>query len=180
MPLLLSQMDYAHEDIGQVIMLYAIGVLVASIYISRYVDRTGKIDSILFWGTSISGIGLLLIGLIEWQPVAESPYGATVVLIAGVMVIGIAHGFICAPVVTRIAETRIAESIGVNSVTSTYRFLERLGHIAGPIIVGQLFVFAGQTTTVVAWVGAAIVVLGLIFVMQMQPAQRDISEGLSS
>jgi predicted MFS family arabinose efflux permease len=180
LPLLLSQMDYAHEDIGQVIMLYAIGVLVASIYISRYVDRTGKIDSILFWGTSISGIGLLLIGLVEWQPVAESAYGPTVVLIAGVIVIGIAHGFICAPVVTRIAETRIAESIGVNSVTSTYRFLERLGHIAGPIIVGQLFVFAGQTTTVVAWVGAGIVVLGLIFVLQMQPAQRDISEGLSS
>ena len=122
----------------------------------------------------------MLIGLIEWQPVADSAYGATVVLIGRVVIIGITHGFICAPVVTRIAETRIAKSIGVNSVTSTYRFLERLGHIAGPIIVGQLFVFAGQTTMVVAWVGAAIVVLGLIFVLQIQPERRDVSEGLSS
>lgn len=176
LPILLTQMEYAQEDIGQLIMLYAIGVLVSSIYVSRYVDRTGKTDAILFWGTTISGIGLLMIGLTEWRAVAESAHGVTAILIIGVITIGIAHGFITAPVVTRIAETKISETIGINSVTATYRFLERLGHIAGPIIVGQLFLFGGQTTTVVTWVGAAVVLFGLIFILQVQPQRHEHSQ----
>jgi MFS family permease len=171
-PLLLSQMGYAHEDIGQVIMLYAIGVLVASNYVSRFVDRTGQTNAILFWGTAISGIGLIMIGMIEWQTIISSAQGTTTLLIAGVLILGLAHGFVCAPVITSIGETRIAQEVGASSVTATYRFLERIGHIAGPIIVGQLFLFANQGTTVFIWVGVAVIVMGLIFVAQAAAPTR--------
>ena len=49
LPLLLGQNGYRQEEIGQIIMLYAIGVVVASGYVSRLVDRTGSTTAVLFW-----------------------------------------------------------------------------------------------------------------------------------
>ena len=40
MPLLLVQYGYRPEDIGQIIMLYGLGVMAATGYVSRLVDRT--------------------------------------------------------------------------------------------------------------------------------------------
>lgn len=170
LPLLLSMNGYAPEDIGQIIMLYAVGVLVACTYISRYVDRCGRTSAILFWGTTISGVGLALIGLVDWIPVAETTYGPTVLLILGVVILGIAHGFIWAPIITSVADSKISQKIGVASTTATYRFLERIGHIAGPIIIGQLFLMMGQTSFVIAWIGVAIVLLGALSLIHFNPS----------
>src|SRR6266851_4498670 len=62
LPLLLGQEGYRQEEIGQVIMLYALAVVASSSLISRMVDRTGRTESMLFWGAVISGFGLVLIG----------------------------------------------------------------------------------------------------------------------
>ena len=137
LPVLLSQYRYAQEDIGQIIMIYAAGVVVASLYASRIVDRTGRTQTILFLGSVISGLGLFLIGVIGWLPAdAEGGHssGVTFLLILGVATVGIAHGLINAPVVTHVADSQLAGSVGASSLTATYRFLERLGHIAGPIV----------------------------------------------
>lgn len=163
LPLLLSQQNFAQEDIGQIIMLYAAGVLVASTYMARRVDRTGNTSTVLFWGATISGAGLLLVGLMAWEPFRGGPL-STELLIAGVIVVGIAHGCINAPVVTHVADLELSSRIGVSSVTATYRFLERIGHAIGPIIVSQLFFFGGDSAIVVAWVGAAVLVFGLLFI----------------
>ncbi|MFQ5775319.1 MAG: MFS transporter [Kiloniellaceae bacterium] len=176
LPLLLARQAYAQEDIGQIIMLYAVGVLVASTYISRLVDRIGKTEGILFWGSVISGLGLLLIGLSGWARFVDWPSGrllVNVAMIAGVTIVGLAHGFINAPVVTRVADSKLAMEIGPNSATANYRFLERVGHVAGPIIVGQLFLIAGQDATVVSWIGGAIVFFGLVFILSCTPANPN-------
>ncbi len=170
LPLIMSRMGYAAESIGQVIMLYAIGVLLASNYSARYVDRTRRTETALFWGTAAAGVALLLVGLMEWQAIAAIGFGSTLLLVVGVLVLGLAHGLICAPVVTRIAECRIAAAIGANSAVATYRFLERIGHVAGPIIVGQLLLLAGHSPAVVAWIGAMIIALGLIYLARYQSA----------
>jgi predicted MFS family arabinose efflux permease len=174
LPLLLAQKEYAQEDIGQIIMVYAAGVVLASTYVSRLVDRTGQTYAILFWGATISGVGLLLIGLIDMSPLGSGPASSTIVtatLIIGVATVGVAHGFINAPVVTHVADSELAGKIGASSLTATYRFLERLGHIAGPIIVGQLFVLWGQDATILAWVGVAILLCGLLFLFPAFPGQ---------
>ena len=165
LPLLLASKQYQQEDIGQIIMVYAAGVVIASSYVSRLVDRTGKTDTILFWGAVISGIGLMAIGLIDWEGLNRAGDGklSTFVLILGVAIVGIAHGFINAPVVTHVAESQLATKIGAASVTATYRFLERIGHVAGPVIVGQLFLFWGQSAANLLWVGVAIAFLGVLF-----------------
>ena len=174
LPLLLSQYRYAQEDIGQIIMIYAAGVVVASLYASRIVDRTGRTQTILFLGSVISGLGLFLIGVIGWLPAgAEAGHssGVTFLLILGVAIVGVAHGLINAPVVTHVADSQLAGSVGASSLTATYRFLERLGHIAGPIVVAQLFLLAGQNSQVLLWIGMVVVVLGFLFVLPTSSGQ---------
>ncbi len=166
LPLLLAHKHYAQEDIGQIIMVYAAGVVLASSWVSRLVDRTGKTDTILFWGAVISGVGLMAIGLIDWDGLNRGDDGGllvTMVLIIGVATVGVAHGFINAPVVTHVAESELASKIGPTSVTATYRFLERIGHVAGPMIVGQMFLYWGQSALNLMWIGVAIALLGILF-----------------
>ncbi len=169
MPLLMTRMGYAQEDIGQILMVYAAGVLVASSVISRLVDRSGKTDGVLFAGALASGVGLIIISMTGW-PTAH--YGATALLVIGTAVVGIAHGFINAPVITHIANSHLATAIGPPSATATYRLLERLGHIGGPLIVGQLFVSSGPEPEIIGLLGAGIIVFGLIFILHI-PAPKE-------
>jgi len=174
LPLILARRGYPQDDIGQVIMLYALGVLVASSYASRVVDRTGRSAWALVLGAGASGVGLLLVGL---APAA--PHSA-VVLLAGVVLVGLAHGCINAPIVTHVAELEVSNRIGVEAVTATYRFLERLGHALGPVLVAQLLLFNGQDAGAVAWIGAAVVALGLLFAARIDAGPTRLQRGASA
>jgi MFS family permease len=162
LPLVLGQLGYRQEDIGQIIMLYGLGVVAASGQVSRLVDRTGNTQSILFSGAMLSGLGLAMIGLVGYL---NGSLAATATVIFAVVVVGIAHGFINAPVVTHVSQSQLAGRIGMNPVTTTYRFLERIGHVAGPFIVSQLFIVFGQGPRVIAGIGIATAILGILFVV---------------
>ena len=175
LPLLLTKQGYPAEDIGQIIMIYAACVVLSSSYVSRLVDRIGHTHEILFWGATICGIGLTLIAFLDWQPpgaATDSPVPTTI-LIVGVAIVGIAHGFINAPVVTHVAESALAGRVGASSLTATYRFLERVGHIAGPIIISQLFLLGGQEAKLMLWVAGAITLFGLIFLIRTPTIEID-------
>ncbi len=167
MPLLLAGQRLAQEDIGQIIMFYALGVLVSSHFISRYADRKGNLRLILFFGLALSGVGLCVIGAIGWAPVTAmslGPIALTLVLLVGTFTVGVGHGCINAPVVTHIATTDISQRLGEAPVTAFYRFIERVGHVAGPILVGQLFLIANQSPTAIAWLGGAMMLFALAFI----------------
>jgi len=172
LPLLLGQYGYRQEEIGQIIMLYGIGVVVASAYVARVVDRTGNTETVLFWGAAISGLGLIFIGLMGSDALVQGGFG-TFVVTGGVVTVGVAHGLINAPVVTHVAHSRLAAQIGANSVTTTYRFLERLGHVAGPFLVGQFFLIWGQNARVLMWIGVATAILGILFLIRTAPPRLD-------
>jgi len=172
LPLLLGQYGYRQEEIGQIIMLYGIGVVVASAYVARVVDRTGNTETVLFWGAAISGLGLIFIGLMGSDALVQGGFG-TFVVTGGVVTVGVAHGLINAPVVTHVAHSRLAAQIGANSVTTTYRFLERVGHVAGPFLVGQFFLIWGQNARVLMWIGVATAILGILFLIRTAPPRLD-------
>jgi MFS family permease len=165
LPLLLGQYGYRSEDIGQVIMLYAMSVVAASGVISRLVDKTGNTTSILFLGAALSGIGLVLIGTMGSPMVGDGVLSSALV-VAGVVSVGLAHGFINAPVVTHVAHSQLAKEIGANSVTTTYRFVERIGHVAGPALVAQFFLLWGQSPQILMGIGIGTVVLGFLFLVR--------------
>jgi MFS family permease len=167
LPILMARLDYAQEDIGQILMFYSGGVLISSHLVSKLADRTGKTGPLLFWGSIGSGIGLVLIGMMGWetQAAAQRPLLATAILIAGMAVLGLAHGFINAPIITHIGNTPVAGQVGRASTVAIYRFLERIGHIMGPIIVGQLLLANSLNPITISWIGIATVVLGLTFIL---------------
>jgi hypothetical protein len=111
----------------------------------------------------MSGVGLILMGLMG-STVTGNGALSTSVVIAGTILVGIAHGFINAPVVTHVGQIALAKRLGANPVTTSYRFLERIGHIAGPFVVAQLFLLWGQQAQTIAWIGFATTILGLLFV----------------
>ena len=165
-PLLMARQGYRQEDIGQLLMLYAAGVVLVNELSARWVDRTGGTRAVLVGGALLSGAGLGLIGLLGWSWFDEIPYGAVVEIlfvVTGIVLLGAAHGFINAPIVSHVAGLELGQRIGVSALTATYRFLERIGHVAGPLVVGQMFLFAGEQAIVLAWSGLAIVVLGVLF-----------------
>jgi predicted MFS family arabinose efflux permease len=168
LPLLLGQYGYRQEEIGQIIMLYGVGVVAASAYVSRLVDRTGNTEKVLFWGAAISGMGLVLVSLMGTDLLGNGAV-STAAVVAGVVVVGMAHGFINAPVVTHVAHSELAGEIGATPVTTAYRFLERIGHVAGPFLVGQLFLIWGQSAHVLLWIGIATITLGFLFLVRTTP-----------
>jgi MFS family permease len=171
-PLLLGKQGYRHEDIGQILMLYGIGVIAASTYASRLVDRTGNSQRALFRGAFASGFGLVIIGIGGSSNIADGTLN-TLVVIVSVVIVGVAHGFINAPVITHIAQSDLALQIGVNPVAAAYRFLERVGHIAGPLLLGHAFILWGENAQVLAWIGFILIGLGFAFLIGSVPPTRS-------
>ncbi|MEL6287798.1 MAG: MFS transporter [Pseudomonadota bacterium] len=167
LPLLLAQSGYPQEDIGQIIMIYAISVVLSSGLISSYVDGIGNARNVLFQGAVLSGVGLLLIGVSGGLDTAAETAGyvSTGLLVIGVALLGIAHGFINAPVVTFIADSDLADRIGQSTATATYRFLERIGHVAGPVVVGQLLIWTAYDWNTISVVGLVIAMFAFIFIL---------------
>lgn len=163
LPLVLGQLGYRPEDIGQIVMLYGLGVVASSGYVSRWVDRTKNTERILFIGAVMSGCGLAAIGLIN-SPILSGNWYGTALLIAAVATVGVAHGFINAPVVTHVGQSELAKRIGAVPVSTAYRFLERGGHVAGPLLLSQLFIFFGQGPNVVSGFGIVVALLGIVFI----------------
>ncbi len=163
--LLLSRRGYPPQDIGQIVMLYALGVLLITGPAARVVDRRGRSNRALFQGAALSGAALAAIGLVDWPP-AHGRIGPLEpwLIAAGVFLLGAAHGFINAPVVTNVADLPLAREIGAGTVAATYRFLERAGHIAGPIVVGQMWALGASSVPLVA-IGIAIAAFGLLFAL---------------
>ena len=166
LPLLMARQGYRQEDIGQLLMLYAAAVVLANELIARWVDRTGDTRAVLVAGGILSGVGLGLIGLLGWEWFNDVPYGSVIevlFILIGIASLGAAHGLINAPIVSHVAALALSERIGVSALTATYRFLERIGHVAGPLIVGQIFLIAGENAFVLAWIGLGIGALGILF-----------------
>ena len=165
-PLILTQQHYLAEDISQLVMLYGLGVVASTGIVSRMVDRKRNTNSVLLSGAIMSGLGLMLVGLMGAKIIGEGQL-STVVAIVGIVLVGVAHGFINAPVVTHVGISELAGRIGAAPATTTYRFLERAGHISGPFLVSQLFLIWGQGPHIIGWIGVFITMLGLLFAMQI-------------
>lgn len=164
LPILLSKMAFATDEIGQIVMFYAVGVLIANYVVGN--SKTVPLNRLLSAGMVIGCVGLIMIGGIGYmgsQWAQDNGLLVAIVLVLGVLSVGLGHGAVNAPVVSYVATTDIAARMGVISTTSLYRVLERVGHVIGPMIVGQLLLFSGQDPLVVGWIGAVLLGLFLLF-----------------
>ena len=163
LPILLSHLAFESDEIGQIIMFYALGVLLANRVVSNTTLPTNRV---LSGGMLLGSLGLLLIGFFGWLGVQWAIDHAVLMslgLVVGVLAVGLGHGAINAPVVTYVANTDLAKNVGVVTTTSLYRVLERVGHVLGPMMVGQLLVLSGHSVVLVGWIGAALLLFTLVF-----------------
>jgi len=166
LPLILAEFGYENDSIGQVIMFYAAGVLLASHFVSKLVDRVRKTVLTLLIGCLVGGVGLLLIGLLGSDLDALGLVFANreaVLVVTGMFILGISHGFINAPVVTHVVTTDGVNKVGKATSVATYRFIERIGHVIGPIVVAAILSSMGGSPLAIMYIGGAIVVFGLLF-----------------
>jgi hypothetical protein len=166
LPLMLAQLGYAKEDIGQITMLYAGAVIISSQLASARADRTADTRTLLFQGACLTALGLFLIaspGLSKPFALDLGAWPVTALVICGVVTIGVAHGFINAPIVTHVAETAAAGVVGATNAASTYRLLERIGHVMGPLAMMQIFAVMGVTWSAFATIGVGILIMALLF-----------------
>ncbi len=164
LPLLLAGLAFAMEDIGQIMMLYYGGVLLSNAIITRLTDKLGNTRLVLFIGGISSGLGLILIGLIGWDALPVQVSGWMVVLLlVGMTLLGLAHGFIQAPIITHISHTQTAQRHGQATASSLYRLYERIGNIAGPLLISAILVASNYDPFSVVWIGSGVLFLGLLF-----------------
>ncbi len=190
-PLVLSINGFTTEEIGQLLMLYYISSMVVTHYASRTVDALGNTKSVLFLSAMIGAVSMAVLGMVGFTsaedvggmaflivPLANlalefnkllALFGlsnlATYIVLVCLLLAGASNGLLAAPVLTHINKTRSAERFGNKSITATYIFLERIGHVIGPLLSSLLFVITNDTTIAIALYGIVTGVLGLIFIM---------------
>lgn len=199
MPLILTEMGFATEDIGQALMLYYISSIIITHYASRIVDYLGTARIVLFMSAIVGGIAMILIGSIgssQWQGEAlfpgfialkscvvffnqyigqfNIPELRTYILLLSLVVAGISNGLLAAPIVTHISNTIVAKRCGNQQVSAAYVFLERGGHVVGPMVISQMLVLTGQDTIAIVMFGFITVVFGLVFLAIPSTLQRHV------
>lgn len=175
MPVLLKEADFDTDVIGQIIVLYYLGVLGSTHLISKFKSRLQQTEWILFLGCIGSGAGLVLIGQQNWflglDVVSQLTDQAQnivfiMVILIGVLTIGISHGFIHAPIISHVVKSKKATLVGKATTGAAYRFLERLGHVSGPALAAILLFNSDNTVRVesLTTVGIGVLLLGVLFV----------------
>ncbi|MGR5078027.1 MFS transporter [Photobacterium swingsii] len=134
-PLILAEKGISKESIGQVLMTYAAIVLLVSYKVGPWVDKYGSSKAALTLGNFLAGIALVTLAVAFSM---ESDLLIVVLTTVAMLFMGASHGLINAPVVTHVVNATAQQQGSDSSVAATYRFLERLGHVSGAIIIGQL------------------------------------------
>ncbi|MBA7562128.1 hypothetical protein ES708_03777 [subsurface metagenome] len=195
LPLIMARMNYAKEDIGQAIMLYYIASMLISRYAAKLVDRLDATKIFLFLSNLVGGIGMFVLGLIGVNQITGTtrlPVSAslnrlalafngimattslkTLALLICLVLAGVSNGLMAAPILTHITKTKAAKRYGNKSMTATYIFLERIGHVVGPMFVSFLFILSGQKNTAISLFGAITIILGLIFLVTAKDMKTE-------
>jgi len=171
MPIFLIEQEFDTDAIGQIIIFYYIGVLLSTLLLSQTQYFKNKTKLILSIGNIGSGIGLIIIGSIQWllEIYPNHEFVLIITVIVGILLVGLSHGFIHAPVVSYVVETENAAVVGKATMAATYRFIERIGHIMGPYLAYLLLVNNGITQIEMLKVlGFLLITFGVIFIIPMQ------------
>lgn len=140
-PLTLSELGDSRSEIGRVAMLYGLAALFLGPACARLADRFAAHGPLVGAGGFLAGIGLI--------PVFFFP--TTLGVLVGVLLLGIGQAMSISPqlaLVTRICKPQI-ERFGRDPVLGIYRFVERLGGAAGPLVaagLAGLFGYPGAVT----------------------------------
>lgn len=187
-PLLLTKKGFATEDIGLALMLYYISGMLTTHFATKVVDGPGATRWVLSISAVIGGLSSLFLGFIGINRLIEQAAIPGITLLSYlaigfngllaqmglvgidsylilffIVLIGVSNGLLAAPIMTHIGNTEIAEKRGVKTVSATYVFIERFGHVTGPAVISILIAANSGSTLAISFFGVITIILGCTF-----------------
>jgi predicted MFS family arabinose efflux permease/HAMP domain-containing protein len=153
-PLALAGLGNTPSEIGRIIMIYGACTVILSPSLAEVADRWGAPAAMAALGGVVAGVGLVPAMAIE----------GTWPLVVAVLMVGIGQAAAIAPQLAAVPHfcPRECIELGQPSVLAAFRFLERLGSIAGPLLAASLMARFGIHGAIVG-LGAVGLVGGLAF-----------------
>lgn len=153
-PIYLNRVGTSQSNIGRILMIFGFFMIYASPLISRYVDRSENKKTYIILSGVLSGLGLIVFYFF-------SGFMATALVI---LMIGLSSSFGISSRTAYVLSLRITQEVGVGEAMGTYRALERLGQVLGPLALGAAITMAGIEKGV-ALVGALFIVITFFFLI---------------
>ncbi len=188
-PLLLAKKGFSMEDIGQFLMIFYISSMAVTHRSARMVDDLGRTKRVMSGSAVIGGFSIAFLGAIgvtEWAAEGLMTPGIeyladwvvsfnqhinaweianiqTYLIIVCLLLAGASNGLLAAPVLTHINKTDVALKYGHKSITATYIFLERGGHVIGPVFISYILLVGGQSSLALSFFGVMMIFFGVIY-----------------
>lgn len=130
LPLYLDAHGVNQAVIGRVLLLYYLLMIIVSPLAARYSDRLGRRHLFLGAGGLLATVAAVLVS-----------FGSSLTMVvAGVIVLGIAHAMVGAPQLAMLTEVCGDERarLGETTVIGIFRLIERCGSVIAPLLAGLL------------------------------------------
>jgi MFS family permease len=152
-PIYLKAQGLTQSNIARLIMIYAISMIYLAPLVNKYVDRSGNKKGFIAAGGIIGGLGLAVFFF----------YEGTAAAVFAIMMLGISSSVGLAAQTVYAVDAPAANMIGAGKAMGIYRFLQRMGQVLGPIVLGIMLTHTGIEKGF-AITGAAYIVLTIAFV----------------
>jgi predicted MFS family arabinose efflux permease len=153
-PIYLNRVGTSQSNIGRILMIFGFFMIYVSPIISRYIDRSENKKPYIILSGILSGLGLA----------AFYFFGGFMATALVILMIGLSSSFGISSRTAYVLSLRITQEVGVGEAMGTYRALERLGQVLGPLALGTAIAMVGIEKGV-ALVGALFIVFTFFFLI---------------
>lgn len=172
-PLLLARLGYQADDIGQIMIFHAVGVLGISHLLTHLDTRGFPPERLLVIGLSVNGLGLVFLAVVADTSTVMGAGPRTVALVVSLMLLGGGYGLVGAPSLQYAVSAPAARVAGTAASAALCRLFERAGQALGPTLLGPLVLQAGAGTRVIGRIGLSIIGLGLLLFLVSRRSRPD-------
>ena len=185
-PLILVRLSFSPEDIGLALMIFYISSMTTSKFTSQKIDKMHRTKGVLILSAMIGGISLVILGFtgvfqefggqstllrsihnfalsINHWIQTSAWLNLQIPVFLALILAGIANGLLAAPIITHITRTTVAHHLGNKSTSATYIFLERFGHVIGPVSIAAMFSMTSHSNIALVLFGLFTIVAGILF-----------------
>ncbi len=156
-PMFLKQLGNTQSSIGRALMSYGLMMVFVSPMVGNIADRFKCRRIFTNIGGIMSGAGLLMV--LFWH--------TTTGVFVSIAALGIFHSIQVSSQMSLITDDCVKEGseIGMATVVSIYRLIERIGNISGPIVAGMFIALMGTTYGEVNSFPYAIAAIGIFTIL---------------
>lgn len=151
LPLQLASAHVEQSDIGRTFMVYGLCFITLGPVLGRWIDRGDKALFLALSGV-LSGLSLLVAAQASGMPLT----------LAAVVLLGLSQCIVAPASMLCLLTLPSAQALGRERSAAIYRGLERLGQVAGPVVIG-LAVVAGGAAHTLLLVGGTVCGLAILF-----------------